>query len=156
MDFETLNEKIYNIYDKKGYFSKYGGSLFMTFLILIISFLIISYYYVMNRVEPIKNDWLNQRCNPEVMPFAGFINKPKNMSAGEFTSQNFEQCLNNTLINIVDSFFQPILYNLQNIQGSANINMDSLNRMAKYVFGEFGFDTCDSDTQDRILKRIQE
>jgi hypothetical protein len=29
--------------------------------------------------------------------------------------------------------------------------------MAKYVFGEpFGFDSCDSDTQDRILKRIQE
>ena len=36
------------------------------------------------------------------------------------------------------------------------LNMDSLNRMAKYVFGEFGFDTCDSNTQDRILKRIQE
>lgn len=36
------------------------------------------------------------------------------------------------------------------------LNMDSLNRMAKYVFGEFGFDSCDSDTQDRILKRIQE
>ena len=36
------------------------------------------------------------------------------------------------------------------------LNMDSLNRMAKYVFGEFGFDSCDSDTQDKILKRIQE
>ena len=37
---ETLNEKIYNIYDKKGYFSKYGGSLFMTVLIIITTFLI--------------------------------------------------------------------------------------------------------------------
>ena len=37
------------------------------------------------------------------------------------------------------------------------INMDSLNRMAKYVFGEpLGFDSCDSHTQNAILKRIQE
>ena len=37
------------------------------------------------------------------------------------------------------------------------INMDSLNRLAKYVFSEpLGFDSCDSHTQNAILKRIQE
>ena len=37
------------------------------------------------------------------------------------------------------------------------INVDSLNRLAKYVFGEpLGFDSCDSHTQNAILKRVQE
>ena len=36
-----------------------------------------------------------------------------------------------------------------------NIDMDMLNRCAKWSHGEFGFDTCDSDTQDYILKSLQ-
>ena len=36
------------------------------------------------------------------------------------------------------------------------INMDSLNRMAKYVFSQLDFDHCDSHTKNAILKRIQE
>ena len=35
------------------------------------------------------------------------------------------------------------------------IDMDWLNFCAKWQHGEFGFDTCDSDTQNDILKRIQ-
>tara|TARA_R110001583_G_scaffold137316_1_gene289003 strand:- start:64 stop:600 length:537 start_codon:yes stop_codon:yes gene_type:complete len=35
------------------------------------------------------------------------------------------------------------------------INMEMLDRAAKYTHGEFGFDSCDSDTQDDILKRLQ-
>ena len=36
------------------------------------------------------------------------------------------------------------------------IDMDWLNFCAKWEYGEFGFDTCDSDTQDEILKRLQQ
>lgn len=123
---ETLNEKIYNIYDKKGYFSKYGGSLFMTVLIIITTFLIASYYYILNKTEPLKKNWLNERCNPSVMPFAGFINKPRDKSNFEFTSSNFNQCLNNTLLSIVDQFFQPIFYSAKNIDESNSININAL------------------------------
>ena len=35
------------------------------------------------------------------------------------------------------------------------IKMEMLDRCAKYSHSEFGFDTCDSDTQDRILKSLQ-
>lgn len=131
MDVESLTDKIYNIYEKKGYFSKYGGSLFMTILILIISLLIISYYSVMNKIEPIKNNWINERCNPQVLPFAGLINKPKDKSITEFTINNFDNCLNNTLLNIVDSFFQPIFYNIQNMNKGVKINAEGLNNVRK-------------------------
>ena len=36
------------------------------------------------------------------------------------------------------------------------IDMDWLNFCAKWQHGEFGFDTCDSDTQNYILKRLQQ
>ena len=36
------------------------------------------------------------------------------------------------------------------------VTMDRLDRAAKYSHGEFGFDSCDSDTQDYILKRLQQ
>ena len=36
------------------------------------------------------------------------------------------------------------------------VTMDRLDRTAKYSLGEFGFDSCDSDTQDYILKSLQE
>ena len=36
------------------------------------------------------------------------------------------------------------------------VTMDRLDRTAKYSHGEFGFDSCDSDTQDYILKSLQE
>ena len=35
------------------------------------------------------------------------------------------------------------------------LNMDTLNRVAKYVFDERNFDICDSHTQNRILKSLQ-
>ena len=35
------------------------------------------------------------------------------------------------------------------------IDMERLNWSAKWAHGEFGFDTCDSDTQDYILKSLQ-
>ena len=36
------------------------------------------------------------------------------------------------------------------------IDMEWLDFCAKWQYGEFGFNSCDSDTQDEILKRLQE
>jgi hypothetical protein len=38
---------------------------------------------------------------------------------------------------------------------SRKIDMEWLDFTAKWQYGEFGFDTCDSDTQDYILKSLQ-
>jgi len=36
------------------------------------------------------------------------------------------------------------------------LNMDTLNRVAKYVFNERNFDLCDEHTQNKIIKRCQD
>ena len=55
--FEVINK----IYDKSGFLEKYGGSLWISIIIGIIMFLAISYFQIMNNLQPIKADWVNQR-----------------------------------------------------------------------------------------------
>ena len=109
-----MSDSIFNVinklYDKVGFLEKYGGSLWVTIILFIIFFLAISYYYIYNNLQPIKIDWVNQRCKPYVLPFAGIINPPDNMSGFEFTSQNFTGCIQNILVDIIGIFLAPFYY----------------------------------------------
>jgi hypothetical protein len=64
----------------------------------------------MKNIQPIKDDWVNQRCKPSIMPFAGIINPPVGTSAGEFTNQNFTYCMQNILTSITGFAVEPITY----------------------------------------------
>lgn len=111
-----MNDKIYTVindlYGKTGFLDKYGGSLWVTVILGMIFFLIYSYYQIYNNLQPIKADWINQRCNPSVMPFAGLINPPdpKKMSAFDFTAQNFTGCIQTILSDIIGTFLAPFYY----------------------------------------------
>jgi len=105
---KTFESYINQITKKVGYLDKYGGSVVVTGVVLLIFFLIFSYLYVMNRLKPIKADWVNQRCNPAVIPFAGIINAPPNGSVVEYTADNFYQCTQTILSLIVGYFTAPI------------------------------------------------
>jgi hypothetical protein len=64
----------------------------------------------MNQLKPIKDDWATKRCSPKVIPFAGLINKPDNMSIVDFTGQNFTYCMQNILTSITGDAVQPLTY----------------------------------------------
>ena len=97
---ETFIGKVKTIYKKNGYLDKYGGSVIITGLLLFITWLILSYHIVMRKVAPIKADWVNQRCSPSVMPFAGLINGPPGQSKFAYAGQNFTNCVSNILKQI--------------------------------------------------------
>ena len=101
---------IKEMYSNLSYFDQYGGSVFMFIILLVILFVVVSYTMVMRNIQPIKDDWVNQRCKPQVIPFAGLINKPANMSVVDFTGQNFTNCMQNILIGITGNAVQPITY----------------------------------------------
>jgi hypothetical protein len=101
---------IKQMYEKLTYFDQYGGSVFMFIILLVVLFVVVSYVTVMRNFQPIKDDWVNQRCKPQVIPFAGLINKPDNMSIVDFTGQNFTNCMQNILIGITGDAVQPITY----------------------------------------------
>lgn len=103
---KTIN----SMYEKLSYFDQYGGSVFMFIILMIVLFVAVSYTTVMRNIQPIKDDWPNQRCKPQVIPFAGLINKPYNKTVIDFTGENFTNCMQNILIGITGDAVQPIAY----------------------------------------------
>lgn len=109
---DELKQIVSNLYDKKGYLDMYGGSIFITFISIFVFFILMSYFHVRRNIEPIRKNWAKERCSPSVIPFAGIINKDPNMSAFDFTSKNFNGCVNNILASIAHTFLQPIYYSM--------------------------------------------
>ena len=104
----TFIGKVKTIYKKKGYLDRYGGSVIIACILLFITWLILSYFVVMHQIKPIKADWINRRCSPNVMPFAGIINGPPGQSKFSFTGQNFTNCVSIVLKQILGDILKPI------------------------------------------------
>ena len=110
MNIDDSSSKINNMYQNLSYFDNYGSSVFIFIVLIIILFLSFSYFQVMNQLKPIKDDGAAKRCSPKVIPFAGLINKPDNMSVVDFTGQNFTYCMQNILTSITGDAVQPLTY----------------------------------------------
>ncbi len=103
-------DMIDKLYNNLNYFDIYGGSFLLFLLISIIVITWATYFSLMVNAQAIKDDWTNQRCNPKVMPFAGFINKPDNKSITDFTAENFSYCTQAILTNITGEAVQPFQF----------------------------------------------
>jgi hypothetical protein len=113
MDDKNVNKGLNDIermYKNLGYFDQYAGSVIVFFIITCVIIVITAYCYAKIYIEPIRADWANQRCKPYFIPIAGFINKPDNMTAGDYTSQNFNYCTQNILSSITGYMVQPITF----------------------------------------------
>ena len=116
----SIFEKINKLYEKSGYLDRHGLDLFLTIVLCIVFFLAISYYHILNNLQPIKADWENKRCTPGVIPFAGIINKGPDDTAFDYTKDNFEQCTHTILASISDNAFKPFFYLLEVITAQFN------------------------------------
>jgi hypothetical protein len=103
---DTINK----LYANLTYVDKYNGSIFIVILITLILFLCCAYLSIYTNIQPIKDDWQNQRCNPKVMPFAGFINKPEDETITDFTQKNFTYCSQDILKTIMSETIKPITF----------------------------------------------
>jgi hypothetical protein len=81
----------------------------------------------MINIQPIKDDWINQRCKPYVIPFAGLVNAPKGTSINDFTKKNFEYCTQDILKNITGDAVQPLTYVTKSLYFLYNTIKESLN-----------------------------
>tara|TARA_Y100000592_G_C5476235_1_gene322434 strand:- start:1510 stop:3102 length:1593 start_codon:yes stop_codon:yes gene_type:complete len=131
---ETFSDYFHKLYAKEGYLDKYGGSVVATALTLFVFFLIFSWYYVQERIQPIKQDWVNQRCSPSVMAFAGWINKTKpEQTAFESTSENFMQCTTQILASVVSYFMQPYYFITGLIAKIVNVLQKAVNAIRAFL-----------------------
>lgn len=127
-------ERLYNLHKKAGYLDKYGNSLIITIFIFLIFFIIISYFYIKQNIEPIKKDWGSMKCHPAVIPFAGIINKPKGQTIFEFTNNNFAECTSIILSQIIKIFTAPV-YAVTNITSNIfKMVMEADNVMSLIIY----------------------
>jgi hypothetical protein len=98
------------LYNNLSYFDQYGSSVLLLIIVTIALFVLCSYCFVLINIQPIKDDWVNQRCKPSVIPFAGIINKPENTSATDFTKENFDFCTQNIIKGVTGNAVQPLTF----------------------------------------------
>ena len=101
-------ENINKMYEKLNYFDQYSGSVVLFFIITIVLCFLVAYCFIMINTQPIIADWANQRCKPNIIPFAGLITRPVGMSAFEYTTQNFNYCIQNINSSITGTAVQPL------------------------------------------------
>lgn len=147
MEKQTL-KPIHKLYNKLTYWDSYGTQVVISILIILTFTFMIGYYYVLNNIEPIKNDWVNQRCNPLIMPFAGIINKPNNKTASEFVGENFTYCTQNIIkdfaghstkpiqfsMSVLSKFFLMMLNVLDNVRKMLSRMREQLSAIVEVIF----------------------
>ena len=82
----------------------------LTFLILTIFFLLITFEIFKINRDHIRKNWIKDRCHPGVIPFAGFINKDPNKPALVATAENITHCANNILATVIGGFVKPLYH----------------------------------------------
>jgi hypothetical protein len=106
-DFEKTTKFINGVYDNLTYYDLYGTSVFLFFIITFIAILAFLCSRALLSKEEIASDWENQRCNPQNIPFAGYISKPHDKTAFEYTNENFQYCIQDVLLDITEKSLQP-------------------------------------------------
>ena len=124
---DNIYENINKLYNKSGFLDKHGTELYISIFLILLTFIIYSYYGVKNRIKPIKENWSIEKCKPSVMPFAGIINAPQGTSKIQFTANNFAGCLNTILEGVASYALQPIYSLLMIIPKMVTGLLDSLN-----------------------------
>ena len=115
------------MYENLTYFDQYGISLILFIIITILLIVFFGSCIALANIQPIKQDWANQRCKPYIIPIAGFINKPDNMSFNDFTSQNFNYCTQNILKGITGFAVEPLTFVTKNITKLVNYIKEAIN-----------------------------
>jgi hypothetical protein len=139
-------------YDKLSYFDLYGNSVIIFIFVTLFVFMVFSYCKVMQTKEDIANDWVNQRCKPQNMLFAGFITHPEGTTPFKYTSDNFQYCVQSILTNISGIALEPFQFMITSITKVFSALSDSIQQI-RDVTNKIrnNFKTFAEDVMGRIL-----
>jgi hypothetical protein len=83
--------------------------------------------------QSIADDWVNQRCKPQNMPFAGYITKPEGKTEFEYTGENFQYCVQNILVNITGYALAPFQFMISSLTNVFSMLSDSIDKIREFV-----------------------
>ena len=133
INMEQTSKFINNTYDELSYFDLYGNSVIIFMLMTLFVFFVFSYCKVMQTKESIADDWINQRCKPQYMPFAGLITHPEGTTAFQYTSDNFQYCVQNILTNITGYALEPLQFMIKALTQVFSAISNSLQQIREII-----------------------
>jgi len=128
-----IQNKFMEMYDNQTFLERYGEHVFIAIITCISFVLLITYINIKTNIEKIRADWNNQKCKPNIMPFAGMINAPKNMTKMEYTEQNFTECTQNILTDISEMALIPVYYTISIVTATVGEISNIINDMRELV-----------------------
>ena len=129
----TFNSEIKNLYQKSGYLDKYGGSFVIAIIIFTIFILIFLYHYILSFLNKVKPVWLQEKCNPTYMPFAGLIDKNAGSDKFNFAGKNFHDCVQNTLKDSMKTAMGPINLATKGITDLQQANLQAIGGVREQI-----------------------
>lgn len=120
LDNKNINMKstikfINKTYDELSFFDLYGNSVIILIFMTLFVFLVFSYCQIMQTKQSIADDWNNQRCKPQNLPFAGFITSPEGKTSFQYTNENFQYCVQRILRTVSGTALEPFQFMIQSL-----------------------------------------
>jgi len=127
--FNFINET----YDNLSYFDLYSNSVIIFIFLTLFVFIVFSYCKVMQTKQVIADDWVNQRCKPQNMLFAGLITHPEGTSAFQYTGDNFQYCIQNILSNITGYALEPFQFMIKSLTQIFELLANSIQQIRELI-----------------------
>jgi hypothetical protein len=133
-DFKKTTLFINDVYDNLTYYDLYGTSIFLFFIITFIVILAFLFSRIMQSKDEIASDWENQRCKPQNIPFAGYISKPSDKTAFEYTNENFQYCIQDILLGISEKSLQPFNFMVDSLTSIFSRIAEAIQKIREILF----------------------
>ena len=155
MDNTTGIKNIEKMYDKLTYFDQYGASVLLFIITTILLIILVSYCFTMINIQPILDDWPNQRCKPYIIPFAGWVTKPDGTTSSDYTLTNFTYCTQNILSGITGTMVEPITFVINTIKKVLDTIKEAINSV-RAMFDKIRvfFKTMAQELMGRIMNMM--
>lgn len=79
-----------------------GGYVFSSFSAVVIIIILLFIINALTNVNKYKHNWEKHKCNPGVIPIAGYIKREPGMSPSEFTKKNYKDCYTKITKEVTD------------------------------------------------------
>ena len=102
-------------------------SVLVVLIATLVAGFVASYAYGMSRLDEIKTNWIQYRCNPAYMPLAGFV--------GSDVASNFMYCTLQSVNTYAGFALDPIYDNFKILTDTIGMILNSMNSMRAAVNG---------------------
>jgi hypothetical protein len=98
------------LYRNVTYSNVYAPYIILNFILIFGLILYIAFINTMKNVKYYQDNWDEEKCNPTIIPFAGFINKSDDKTIFQYTGDNFQYCVQNIIQGFAGASLDPFNY----------------------------------------------